>query len=86
VPCAAPFIRPIRFPLPRRREVPGTAAVDVGLDPFARVTNVRLAQSSGNKKTDYAATVAARNGTYVFERQPGCAPVATMYRLELTFR
>ena len=85
-PCVAPFIRPMRFPLPRRREVPGTASVDVGLDPSARVTSVHLAQSSGNKKTDYAATVAARNGTYVFERQPGCAPVATTYHLELTFR
>jgi len=86
VPCVTPFIRPMRFPLPRRREVPGTASVDVGLDPSARVNSVHLAQSSGNKKTDYAATVAARNGTYVFERQPGCAPVATTYRLELTFR
>ncbi|MDQ6944075.1 MAG: energy transducer TonB [Candidatus Eremiobacteraeota bacterium] len=86
VPCVAPFIRPIGFPLPRRREVPGTASVDVGIDASARVTAVHLVQSSGNKKTDYAATVAARNGLYVFERQPGCAPVATTYRLELTFR
>jgi TonB family protein len=85
-PCATPFIRPMRFPLPRRREVPGTASVDVALDANATVKAVHLAQSSGNKKTDYAATVAARNGTYVFERQPGCAPVATTYRLELTFR
>jgi TonB family protein len=84
--CVAPFVRPMRFPLPRRREAPGTASVDVGLDSSARVTAVHLAQSSGNKKTDYAATVAARNGMYVFERQPGCAPVATTYRLELTFR
>ncbi len=85
-PCVAPFVRPMRFPLPRRREVPGTASVDVAVDASARVTAVHLAQSSGNKKTDYAAAVAARNGTYVFERQPGCAPVATTYRLELTFR
>ena len=86
VPCVAPFIRPMRLPVPRRREATGTAAVDVGIDANARVTAVHLAQSSGNKKTDYAATVAARNGIYVFERQPGCAPVATTYRLELTFR
>jgi TonB family protein len=85
-PCAAPFIRPMRFPLPRRREVPGTAVVDVGLDANARVTAVHLAQSSGNKKTDYAATVAARNGIYAFEHQAGCARTATTYRLELTFR
>jgi TonB family protein len=85
-PCAAPFVRPQRFPLPRLREAPGSASVDVALDAGARVTGVHLVQSSGNKKTDYAATVAARNGTYVFERQPGCAPVATTYRFELTFR
>jgi outer membrane biosynthesis protein TonB len=85
-PCVAPFIRPMGFPLPRRREVPGTASVDIGLDASARVTAVHLMHSSGNKKTDFAATVAARNGTYVFERQPGCAPVATTYHLELTFR
>ena len=85
-PCVAPFVRPAGFPLPQRREAPGTASVDVGLDASARVTAVHLTHSSGNKKTDYAATVAARNGTYVFERQPGCAPVATTYHLELTFR
>jgi TonB family protein len=85
-PCAVPFIRPMHFPLPARREVPGTASVDVGLDASAHVTGVHLAHSSGNKKTDYAAAVAARNGTYVFERQPGCAPTATTYHLELTFR
>ena len=85
-PCVAPFIRPMGFPLPRRREVPGTASVDIGLDASARVTAVHLAHSSGNRKTDYAATVAARNGTYVFARQPGCAPVTTTYHLELTFR
>lgn len=84
--CVTPFIRPMSFPLPHRREVPGTASVDVALDASARVTAVHLTRSSGNKKTDYAATVAARNGTYVFERQPGCAPVATTYHLELTFR
>ncbi|HEY6236806.1 MAG TPA: hypothetical protein VIW69_17025 [Candidatus Elarobacter sp.] len=84
--CAAPFVRPRTFPLPPRREAPGTAFVDVALDASARVTAVHLAQSSGNKQTDYAATVAARQGVYVFERQPGCAPAATTYRLELTFR
>jgi TonB family protein len=86
LPCAAPFVRPNRLPIPRRREVPGTAVVDVTLDANARVTAVHLAQSSGNKKTDYAAAVAARNGFFVFEHQPGCTPAATTYRLELTFR
>jgi TonB family protein len=86
VPCATPFVRPQRFPLPHLREVPGTAFVDVALDASARVTAVHLVRSSGNKKTDYAATVAARQGVYVFERQPGCAPTATTYRFELTFR
>ncbi|MDQ6925088.1 MAG: energy transducer TonB, partial [Candidatus Eremiobacteraeota bacterium] len=85
-PCVAPFVRPMGFQLSRRREVPGTASVDVGLDASAHVTAVHLVHSSGNKKTDYAAAVTARNGTYVFERQPGCAPVATTYHLELTFR
>ncbi|MDP9105592.1 MAG: hypothetical protein M3N49_06635 [Candidatus Eremiobacteraeota bacterium] len=85
-PCAAPFVRPQRFPLPPLREAPGTAFVDVALDGSARVTAVHLVQSSGNKKTDYAATVAARQGVYVFERQPGCSPTATTYRFELTFR
>lgn len=84
--CAAPFVRPARFPLPLRREAPGTAFVDVSLDATAHVTGVHLAQSSGNQKTDYAATAAARNAGYVFERQPGCPPVATTYRLEMTFR
>jgi outer membrane biosynthesis protein TonB len=85
-PCAGPFVRPRTFPLPYRREAPGTAFVDVVLDASARVTAVHLVQSTGNKKTDYAATIAARQGVYVFERQPGCAPTATTYRLELTFR
>ena len=84
--CAEPFARPNRMRLPANREVPGTARIDVFLDAAARVTGVMLASSSGNKRTDYAATVAARNATYVFERQPGCAPSATKYRLELTFR
>jgi TonB family protein len=85
LPCAAPFVRPAGFPLPPRREVAGTATVDVSLDATARVTGVQLAQSSGNKKTDYAAAAAARLGRYVFERQPGCTPAATTYRLEMTF-
>ena len=74
------------FPLPPRREVPGTVLVDVALDAKAHVSAVRLARSSGNRKTDYAATVAARNGRYVTLPQPGCAPSATTYHLELTFR
>ena len=85
VPCSPPFVEPTRFPLPLRRLPRGTAAVDVALDANARVTSVHLARSSGNKKSDYAATIAARNATYVFRRQPGCAPVATTYRFELSF-
>ena len=85
LPCAAPFVQPTRFPLPLRRIAPGSAAVDVALDANARVMAVHLAQSSGNKKSDYAATIAARNAVYIFRRQPGCAPTATTYRLELTF-
>jgi TonB family protein len=83
--CVPPFVRPVGFPLPAHIAAPGTVAVDVALDATAHVTGVHLAQSSGNTKTDYAATVAARNGRYVFERQPGCAPAATTYRFEITF-
>jgi TonB family protein len=83
--CAAPFVRPVGFPIPAHVAAPGTVGVDVALDATARVTAVHLAQSSGHAKTDYAATVAARKGRFVFERQPGCAPVATTYRFEVTF-
>jgi TonB family protein len=85
VPCGAPFVRARGFPVSPRRKAPGTAAIDVSFDATARVTAVHLAHSSGNKNTDYAATVAARNGSYVVVRQPGCVPTATTYRLELTF-
>jgi TonB family protein len=71
--------------LPPRRESPGTATIDVTLDANARVTAVRLVQSSGAKKTDYAATVAARNGIFIFVHEPGCPVGPTVYRLELTF-
>lgn len=84
--CTAPFVRPARLALPPRRESSGTATIDVTLDANARVTAVRLVQSSGEKKTDYAATVAARNGTFVFVHEPGCPGGPTVYRLELTFR
>jgi TonB family protein len=85
-PCGAPFVRARGFPVSPKRKAPGTAAIDVSFDATARVTAVHLAQSSGNKKTDYAATVAARYGSYVVVRQPGCPPTPTTYRLELTFR
>ena len=85
LPCAAPFVRVTRFPVPRRREPPGTAAIDIVLDATARVTGVHLARSSGNTKADYFAAILGRNATYVFERQPGCTPTATTYRRELTF-
>jgi TonB family protein len=84
--CGAPFVHPYRLMFPRRRESTGTATVDVALDATARVTGVHLATSSGNKQTDYSAAVAARHSIYVFVRQPNCAPTATTYRLELTFR
>lgn len=84
--CTAPFVRAARLAIPPRREKPGTAIVDVTLDANARVTNVHLVQSSGETKTDYAATVAARTGGFVFVRVPGCPSGATVYRLELTFR
>ena len=86
LPCAAPFVRPMGFPLPPRRKAPGTVLVDVALDAKARVSAVHLTRSSGNRKTDYAATVAARNGRYLMLPQPGCAQSATTYHLELTFR
>lgn len=84
--CTAPFVRPARFAIPRHREKPGTAIIDVTLDADARVTAVHLVQSSGTVKTDYAATVAARGGGYVFVRVPGCPAGPTVYRLEMTFR
>jgi len=84
--CTAPFVRPAGFPLPPRREHPGTATIDVTLDLAAHVTAVHLVKSSGAMKTDYAATVAARNGTYVFVSVPGCPASPTVYRLEMTFR
>jgi TonB family protein len=84
--CGTPFVRPMMVPLPPHRETPGTVAADVSLDAQARVTAVQLVQSSGHPKTDYAGTVAARNARYVFERQLGCAPAPTVYRMELTFR
>lgn len=84
--CTAPFVRPAHLALPPRRESPGTATIDVTLDANARVTAVRLVQSSGEQKTDYAATVAARNGIFIFVHEPGCPVGPTVYRLELTFR
>jgi TonB family protein len=86
VQCVAPFVRALGFPVPRRREVPGTATIDVGFDANARVSTVHLARSSGNRKTDYAATVAARNGSYMLARQRNCPHTTTTYRLEFTFR
>jgi TonB family protein len=85
-PCGAPFVRARGFPVSPKRKAPGTAAIDVSFDATARVTAVHLVQSSGNRKTDYAATIAARYGSYVAVRQPGCPPTPTTYRLELTFR
>jgi TonB family protein len=84
--CTAPFVRLAWLPIPGRREQPGTATVDVTLDADARVKAVRLVQPSEHLKTDYAATVAARNGRYIFVRVRGCPSGPTVYRLELTFR
>jgi TonB family protein len=84
--CTAPFVRLTRFGLPAHRQMPGTATVDVMLDANAHVTAVRLAHSSGKTKTDYAATIAARNASFAFVPVPGCPSGPTTYRLELTFR
>ncbi len=84
-PCAGPFVRPMGFSPPPQREVPGTATVEVSLDSAAAVTGVRLVHSSGNPKTDNAATAAARSGAYRFEPIPGCPQSPTTYQLEITF-
>jgi hypothetical protein len=84
-PCAAPFVRLVRFGLPAHRQLAGTAAVDIMLDASAHVKGVHLAHSSGKIKTDYAATVAARTATYAFVPVPGCPSGPATYRLELTF-
>jgi TonB family protein len=82
---AAPFVRLTGLDVPDQRQAPGTADVDVGLDASARVTSVKLAKSSGNPKTDAAATAAAKDGQYAYTLPPGCKPQATTYRLELTY-
>ena len=84
--CVTPFARARRFGLAPHRTAHGTAVIDVSLDALARVTGVNLVQSSGDRKADYAAAVAARHAPYAFEHQPGCTPRATTYRLEITFR
>jgi TonB family protein len=84
-PCTGPFVRPMGIPPPSQREAPGTATVEVALDSAASVTGVRLVHSSGNRKTDDAATVAARSGGFRFEPIPGCAQSPTTYLLEITF-
>jgi TonB family protein len=81
----APFVRLTGLDVPDQRQAPGTADIDVGLDTSARVTSVKLAKSSGNPKTDAAATAAAKDGQYAYSLPPGCKPKATIYRLELTY-
>ena len=83
--CASGFVDLVGLDIPDHREAPGTVSVDVHLNAAAKVTSVLLASSSGNKKTDYAATSAARTALYKFADQPGCKPTATVYRLELTY-
>ncbi len=84
--CVAPFVRLVRLFPPASREPAGTAQVDVALDARAGVTTVKLARSSGNRRTDYAAAVVARTSQYALLEQSGCPAVPTTYRLELTFR
>lgn len=84
--CGAPFVQLTGLDIPDRRQVPGTVAVDVGLDASAHVTSAKLAHSSGNAKTDAAGTSAARSAQYAFTLPPGCRPSPTTYRLELTYR
>jgi TonB family protein len=83
--CTAPFVRLTGLDVPDQRQAPGTVQIDVALDATARATAVKLAKSSGNAKTDAAATAAARSGQYAFALPPGCKPQATTYRLELTY-
>jgi TonB family protein len=83
--CSAPFVQLTGLDVPDQRQAPGTAAVDVGLDASAHVTSAKLAHSSGNPKTDAAATAAAKNAQYAFTLPPGCRATPTIYRLELTY-
>ena len=83
--CPAPFVQLTAMDLPEKREAAGTVAIDVGLSATAHVTSVHLAHSSGNAKTDDAATAAARSASYQFLTGAGCAPKPTIYRLELTY-
>ncbi|HZO95382.1 MAG TPA: TonB family protein [Candidatus Baltobacteraceae bacterium] len=81
-----PFVRVTRFAGAPSREPAGTADVDVRLDARAHVTGVRVARSSGNERTDYAAAVMARRSAYAYLTQTGCPAGPATYRLELTFR
>ena len=83
--CVAPFVQLTGIDVPDKRQAPGTVDVDVDLDAQARVLRAALAQSSGNRQTDADALAAARTAAYAFTPQPGCAPKATTYRLELTY-
>jgi TonB family protein len=83
--CAAPFVQLTGIDVPDQRQAPGTVDVNVDLDAQAHVLRAALAQSSGNRQTDADALAAARGAEYAFTPQPGCAPKATTYRLELTY-
>ena len=83
--CGAPFVQLTGLDVPDRRQAPGTVSVDVGLDASAHVTSAKLAHSSGNPKTDSAATAAAKSAQYAFTLPAGCRATPTVYRLELTY-
>ena len=83
--CGDPFVQITGMDMPDKRQAPGTAAIDVGLNASAKVTSAQLAKSSGNKTTDAVALASAKSGQYQFVIEPGCAPKPTTYRLELTY-
>lgn len=85
VACTAPFVQVNRLMLGAKRQSPGAVSVDVSLDANAHVTSVRLVHPSGNIKTDYAATIAARTSTYAYLPIPSCPARPTTYHLELGF-
>jgi TonB family protein len=84
--CPAPFVQLTGIDVPMTRQKPATVAIDVSLNAAAKVTGVSLAKSSGNQAEDYLATSSARTAQYQFVLPPGCAPKATTYRLEITYR
>lgn len=68
----------------RARKVSGTASIAVALDQTGRVTDTKVAQSSGNPGLDVVATAMARDAQY----SPGyadCKAVASTYTFTVKF-